>query len=168
MSEAFEPTKVLITVMTYPHPSRGYQELVCTAGITESGEWVRLYPMDYRYRPREQQFHKYQWIEVGLAPHGHGNDNRKESRKPSLDSVRILGQPLSTADNWRERRAIVDRLPVYTVKQLQYLYEVERVSLILQPHLAFGCPPSPGPFPHTSGGKGSEALKSFPHLGGRI
>lgn len=29
-----EPTKVLVTVMTYPHPSRNYQELVCTAGIT--------------------------------------------------------------------------------------------------------------------------------------
>ncbi len=42
--------KVLITVMTYPHPSRGYQELVCTAGVTESGEWIRLYPVDYRYR----------------------------------------------------------------------------------------------------------------------
>jgi hypothetical protein len=37
-------TKVLITVMTYPHPSRGYQELVCTAGITENDDWVRLYP----------------------------------------------------------------------------------------------------------------------------
>lgn len=42
--------KVLITVMTYPHPSRGYQELVCTAGVTDAGEWVRLYPVDYRYR----------------------------------------------------------------------------------------------------------------------
>ena len=129
MTEAFEPTKVLITVMTYPHPSRGYQELVCTAGVTESGEWVRLYPMDYRYRPREQQFHKYQWIEVGLAPRGHGNDNRKESRKPDLDSIRILGQPLSTDNDWRERRAIIDRLPVSTVKQLQQLYDVEKASL---------------------------------------
>lgn len=35
-------TKVLVTVMTYPLPSRGYQELVCTAGVTEDGEWVRL------------------------------------------------------------------------------------------------------------------------------
>ena len=51
-------TKVLIVVMTYPHPSRGYLELVCTAGITEQGEWVRLYPIDYRYRRRDQQFHK--------------------------------------------------------------------------------------------------------------
>ena len=70
MNESFEPTRVLITVMTYPHPSRGYQELICTAGITEAGEWVRLYPIDYRYRPRDQQFRKYQWIEVGLSPRG--------------------------------------------------------------------------------------------------
>ncbi len=26
----------------YPHPSPGYHELVCTAGITEAGEWVTL------------------------------------------------------------------------------------------------------------------------------
>ncbi|MDA0267977.1 MAG: hypothetical protein O2890_14060, partial [Cyanobacteria bacterium] len=45
MSDQFIKTKVLITVMTYPHPSRGYQELVCTAGITENHEWVRLYPI---------------------------------------------------------------------------------------------------------------------------
>jgi hypothetical protein len=63
----FTKTKVLIAVMTYPHPSESHQELVCTAGITEAGEWVRLYPIDYRYRPKNQQFRKYQWIEIGLA-----------------------------------------------------------------------------------------------------
>ena len=36
MTDRPETTKVLITVMTYPHPSRGYQELVCTAGVTDS------------------------------------------------------------------------------------------------------------------------------------
>jgi hypothetical protein len=35
MSVPTNKVRVLITVMTYPHPSRGYQELVCTAGITE-------------------------------------------------------------------------------------------------------------------------------------
>jgi len=55
----FTKTNVLITVMTYPHPSEAHQELVCTAGITETGEWVRLYPIDYRYRPKNQQFRKY-------------------------------------------------------------------------------------------------------------
>lgn len=129
MSDTLEPTNVLITVMTYPHPSTGYEELVCTAGITDAGEWVRLYPIDYRYRPAEQQFHKYQWISVNLALRGAGNDNRKESRKPDLKSLKILGQQLPTKNNWQERRAIIDSMPVYTVKQLQALYETDRVSL---------------------------------------
>ena len=79
MNEQPTPTKVLITVKTYPHPSRGHQELVCTAGLTESLEWVRLYPIDFRYRPKGQKFRKYQWIEVLLDPRPKSNDNRKES-----------------------------------------------------------------------------------------
>ena len=129
MSNQAVKTKVLITVMTYPHPSRGYQELVCTAGVTEQGEWIRLYPIDYRYRPKNQQFRKYQWIEVDLLPSGAGNDRRKESRKPILDSIRVLGEPLSTKNGWRERRQIIDNMPVYTVKQLQSLHKSEHVSL---------------------------------------
>lgn len=128
MSNA-EKTKVLITVKTYPHPSVSHQELVCIAGITETMEWVRLYPVDYRYRPRKQQFQKYQWIEVELEPSGHGNDNRKESRRPKLDSIRILGEPLSTKKNWEARRAIVDRMPHHTRKQLEEMFETDRVSL---------------------------------------
>lgn len=134
MSDSWEKTNVLITVMTYPHPSRGHQELVCTAGITEAGEWVRLYPVDYRYRPRHQQFKKYQWIEVELAKGGRQNDNRKESRKPNLDSIKILGEPLPTKNNWRERREIIDKLPIHTRKELEALYDSGKTSLgIVQP-----------------------------------
>ncbi len=111
-------TKVLITVMTYPHPSETYTELVCTAGITESGEWVRLYPIDYRYRPFEQRFRKYQWIEVDLGPRGAANDDRMESRKPDLDSIKLIGSPISADKNWIERREVIDRLPVFTRNQL--------------------------------------------------
>ncbi len=129
MTETFETVKVLITVMTYPHPSESYKELVCTAGITETREWVRLYPIDYRYRPREQQFRKYQWINIDLSEKGSNNDNRKESRKPNLESLKVLGPPIDTADAWRERRAIIDAMPHYTVKQLQELYNTKKVSL---------------------------------------
>lgn len=125
----FERTRVLITVMTYPHPSKNYQELVCTAGIAESGEWVRLYPIDYRYRPKEQQFHKYQWVEIGLAPGGQGNDRRRESRRPDLDAIRVLGPALSTKDNWAARRAIIDELPHHTVNELRQLYDTDKTSL---------------------------------------
>jgi hypothetical protein len=125
----FVETSVLITVMTYPHPSQRHQELVCTAGITEAGEWVRLYPIDYRYRPNHQHFKKYQWIKIGLAPRGFGNDDRKESRQPDLESIQILSEPLSTKNSWAERRAIIDRLPHHTRINLEALYETDRTSL---------------------------------------
>jgi hypothetical protein len=122
-------TRVLITVMTYPHPSQGYQELVCTAGITVDNEWVRLYPVDYRYRPIGQRFRKYQWIDIALFPTGSGNDKRKESRKPVLDSIQVLGEPLSPNRGWAERRSIIDNMPHHTVHQLQQLYDRDRTSL---------------------------------------
>ena len=125
----FTPTKVLITVMTYPLPSRGYQEIVCTAGITESFEWVRLYPIPHRYTEPEQQFQKYQWIEVGLASHGSGNDKRKESRRPDIDSIRTLGEPLSSKNDWLERRLIIDKMPTHTVSELEALYIKDKTSL---------------------------------------
>jgi len=84
---------------------------------------VRLYPIDYRYRPRGQQFHKYQWIEVGLGERGDGNDKRKESRKPDLDSIKILGDPLSTAHDWSARRALIDKLPHRTLNEYKQLYD---------------------------------------------
>jgi hypothetical protein len=124
-----ERTKVLITVMTYPHPSRGHQELVCTAGVTEDGKWVRLYPIDYRYQPRNRQFHKYQWVEVDLDPVGHKNDGRKESRKPYLDSLQILGEPLDTKNGWLKRREYIDSMPHSTVNELKELHTVDKTSL---------------------------------------
>ena len=122
-------TKVLITVLTYPHPSRGYQELVCTAGITETFDWIRLYPVDYRYRPMKQKFKKYQWIEVELMSQERGNDNRKESRRPKLDSIHVIGDPLTTKQNWSERREIIDRLPHSTLNELKSQHNSDRTSL---------------------------------------
>ena len=128
-NDVCEQTDVLITVMTYPHPSRGYYELVCTAGITRDLQWVRLYPIDYRYRPYHQQFRKYQWVSLNLHASGAGNDGRRESRRPDIESMEILGPPLSTENGWLERRAIIDQMPHHTVKQLRGLYEKDKTSL---------------------------------------
>ncbi len=136
MDDNVGPTKVLITVMTYPHPSSNYQELVCTAGLTEKLEWVRLYPVDYRYRPPRQQFRKFQWIEVELELSPKGKDSRKESRRPKLDSIRVLGEPIppNPKDGWAARRTMIDKLPHYTVNQLKEFYDKEKISLgVVQP-----------------------------------
>ena len=119
--------KILITVMTYPHPSEGYQELVCTAGVNEANEWVRLYPVDYRYRPRGQQFRKYQRIEVELEKSG--KDNRPESWRPKLDSIQILGEPISPKNEWRERREIIDAMPHHSVNELKAKFDEDKTSL---------------------------------------
>ena len=90
-----ELLKVLVAVKTYPIPSAKYDELSCTAGVRESGEFVRLYPINYRDLPWDQQFKKYQWIEV-LAEKHTGRDFRKESWRPDSTSVRLVGEPIPT------------------------------------------------------------------------
>lgn len=95
-----EKVKVLITVKTYPLPSKEYQELVCTAGIKEDGSWIRLYPIPFRHLPWAQQYKKWDWIEVGVVKHD--GDNRNESHRPCGD-IKVIGN-IDTAKNWQERQ----------------------------------------------------------------
>jgi hypothetical protein len=87
MTGDLQHLRVLITVMTYPHPKQSHDEVVCTAGITEAGEWTRLFPVDYRYLPEQRQFRKYQWTELDVQPRGYKTDVRIESREPRLDTI---------------------------------------------------------------------------------
>ncbi len=77
MEQNWRELKVLVLVKTYPRPSQHHQEVVCTAGMTEEGKWIRLYPINYRYRPYTQWFRKYEWIKVVAVKHS--NDPRPES-----------------------------------------------------------------------------------------
>jgi len=99
-------TKVLITVKTYPNISAKYEELVCTAGLLEDGSWIRIYPISFRKKDYEQQYKKYDWVELNLVPNT--SDFRPESHRPySLDTpIAILGN-IDTSNNWRERKDIV-------------------------------------------------------------
>ena len=76
--------KVLITVKTYPIPSAKYDELVCTAGVTESGDFIRLYPIRFRDLPYSQQYKKYQWKPQFLEALRQQRlwDDRKATREP--------------------------------------------------------------------------------------
>jgi hypothetical protein len=41
----------------------------------------------------------------------------------------MLGEPLSSKNNWQARRAIIDSMPHHTVKQLETLFDAKRISL---------------------------------------
>ena len=60
-------TKVLIAVKTYPTISGKYDELVCTAGFLEDGSWIRIYPIAFRKKAYDEQYKKYDWIEIDLV-----------------------------------------------------------------------------------------------------
>ena len=62
-----ETKKALIVVRTYPVPAEHGVEVSCTAGISDKDEWLRLHPIRYRYLTKEQQFQKYQWIELKVT-----------------------------------------------------------------------------------------------------
>ncbi len=128
--------RVLIVVETYPHPSQTYQELVCTAGMLEDGTFIRLYPIDYRYRPPHQKYKKYQWIEVDVTK---SNDFRPESYRPNLDTLRVMGEPISSDNAWHERKKIVLAKPLKTMCELRAAYEQDHTSLgIIKPHKIIG------------------------------
>ena len=95
-------SEVLVTVKTYPEISKKHRETVCTAGILkETKKLVRVYPIRFRYLKEDQQFAKYQWINVDLEKNP--TDIRPESfRVVNPDSI-SASQKISTKDQWSER-----------------------------------------------------------------
>lgn len=112
--------KVLITVTTYPLPSRNYDELVCTAGILEDGNWIRIYPVplsfliDLKGTGKVNNV-KYTWIEIDLNKRN--DDFRPESHSPvNYDFKDIsIGHAIGTDGNWTLRKELCLK-NVYTNK----------------------------------------------------
>lgn len=120
--------KVLITVKTYPIPSDKYDELVCTAGVTDSGEFIRMYPINFRDLPYHQQYRKYQWIELRVRKHGR-TDLRKESYRP-LGDIRLLGEPIKpNPGNWKERAKYALKNTAKSMEALREIQDSDRTSL---------------------------------------
>ena len=107
MVGAWSKKRVLIAVRTYPVPAHKGSEVSCTAGITEDGKWIRLFPVPYRFLDQDQRFKKYQWIEVETtkAP----GDSRPESFKLNADTLKTF-DTISTVDGWRARKEILKPL----------------------------------------------------------
>lgn len=82
--------KLLVIAKAYPEYSKRYHSfLMCTAGLTEEGEWRRIFPI-----PIEEffkiTFKKREWIEYEIRDE-HG-DHRKESKKIFPATIRPTGK----------------------------------------------------------------------------
>jgi len=94
--------KVLISVKTYPVISKKYKELVCTAGFDEEGNWIRIYPVPFRQIDYNNQYSKYQWMEIDLNKKT--SDPRPESYSPNWANPPRLLEKVDTKNNWAERK----------------------------------------------------------------
>jgi len=102
-------TKVLLTVNTYPLPSRSYDELVCTAGMLEDGSWIRIYPVPLSFllgqrESGKMKSFKYNWIEIDLVRRS--DDFRPESYSPknyNFKDLKVLDR-FDTKSNWYLRK----------------------------------------------------------------
>jgi len=110
-------TRVLITVKTYPTLSEKYDELVCTAGFREDGSWVRIFPVPFRKLDYQNQYKKWQWIEIDLVKNR--SDFRPESYRPTdLDKeIRLLDE-VDTKGDWCKRKMLVGDKIRYNLTEL--------------------------------------------------
>lgn len=130
----WEKKRVLVTVKAYPEISTKHGQVVCTAGITEDGEWIRLYPMPYTLFSGTEKIQRYDWIEVECKKATDEKLKRKESYKVRDSSVRIINRDLSQGKinghaPWAERSKIVLPKLAPSLEYLEEQYTKDRTSL---------------------------------------
>lgn len=104
---AYVPMKVLIFGKTYPELSTKYVETVCTGGVLETGQPIRLYPVPLRYLDGDSQYSLYNWITVPAEKST--KDPRPESFHIIPDRIQIGASVPTDNDEWGARREVVFR-----------------------------------------------------------
>ncbi|MEE8167733.1 MAG: hypothetical protein V3T58_02530 [Candidatus Hydrothermarchaeales archaeon] len=127
----WEKKKVLVTVKAYPEPSTKYKACVCTSGITEDGEWIRLYPIPFEIFRSKKTFRKYDWIEVECRNNSKSEKlRRKESHKIRPNTLKIVDTSLNERPtDWKSRNEIVLPMLEKSVERLRESYSEDKTSL---------------------------------------
>jgi hypothetical protein len=96
--------EVLIVGKTYPTPHKRFFDTVCTGGITREGEWIRLFPISFRYLDKEQQYKTFSWLRLKVRKNP--KDQRIESHEPDEKSIRVVGRE----EDWADRKRLMNPL----------------------------------------------------------
>lgn len=93
--------RVRILVKAFPQQSKKHEETVCCAGITEDGQqMLRLFPIRFRRLPKQQQFDRFDLLEV-LATKA--SDPRPESYRVDEGSIQVIDKSNSLTDEAKVR-----------------------------------------------------------------
>ena len=127
---SWESVEALIVVKAIPAISQKYGEAVCVAGIRTdraTPEWLRLFPVDFRDRPKIEQFKKYEVVRFQAQTHG--TDTRPESMRPNLDRAFEVVRTLGTDNAWTARRDWIEPLLVESMCEVDRRRRSGRTSL---------------------------------------
>jgi hypothetical protein len=130
-------TRVLIVGRASPEPSKKHIETVCTGGITESGELLRLYPIPLRYLQQEKRYKQWSWAEFEI--HKSSSDKRKESYVVREESIKVLGHVDSETERFHllSKGVVSDRETLDLMRQKDCtsigLIEIEVQDLVGKP-----------------------------------
>jgi hypothetical protein len=136
----WEKKKILVTVKSYPEPSKKYGASICTAGITEDGEWIRLYPIPFDFFRGGGSFKKYDWIEVECRNVSKEEKlQRKESHKIRPNTLKVVDSSLNKRPtDWEARNEIVLPLLERSLENLRDSYYDDKTSLgLIKPKALF-------------------------------
>ena len=102
------------------------------AGITEDGEFIRLYPVHFNYfRMGKNKIKKFSWIEVECKKNTKEKLQRKESYKiRDINGIRIVDNEMTKSPvNWESRNKIIKPLVSDSIESLCNKYEEDKTSL---------------------------------------
>lgn len=126
----WEKKRVLVTVKAYPQNSKKHGQVVCTVGLTDVGDWIRLYPMPMHLFSGYNKLKKYDWIEVECKK-AKEKLNRKESYEITPNSLKIVDRSLSSSSkiDWEIRDELILSHISPSREYLEDMFEEDRTSI---------------------------------------
>jgi len=119
----WQEKRVLIIGRASPEPSKKHIETVCTGGITEGGEVLRLYPIPLRYLETDRRYRLWTWARFQVQKNP--SDKRKESYRVLDGSI----EALSEVKDPSERFALLEKAIVADRETLDALYHKDWTSI---------------------------------------
>lgn len=132
---SYSRKKVLLTVKAYPEKSKKYGACVCTAGITDDGQFIRLYPIPFEKFRGKNRLPKYSWISVECEKASEYLQ-RKESYHVRYESIKIL-ESLDTGprQTWQKKTKVVNPMVSRSMEALNDLGNKDKTSLgLIKPY----------------------------------
>jgi hypothetical protein len=100
---------ITVVARTYPECSKKYGCLVCTAGITDKGEWRRLYPIPWAlFWGKDTKGNHGKWDIISIPTRKTTRDRRPESYEVDAANIQDNLKVVGRLDGWDERRKLLE------------------------------------------------------------